>query len=196
MEDRLRLLVRSLGEDRVKLNIDVTDYLHTQLGGEARAFYLATTTKELVKAIELCQELKIHYMVVGSGTKVALSGEGLSGLVIKNRSDQAKIFGIKGKISRNGLGIEEALIEADSGMSLSKLSEYSKLQKLGGFENLSNIPGTIGGSFLITPVLKENAQQVKIIDKSGEIKVKVVDQVLKDDVILSVVFKLKAAKMV
>lgn len=194
MESRLQLLISQLGENRVKTDVDLSEHLYTKLGGIAKAFYIATTSRELIKVIELCQELKLNFLIIGMGSKMAISENGFDGLAIKNRSDSLKIFGIKGKVSKDGLGIEEALIEADSGTSLNKLSEFASIQKLGGFEVLKSTLGTVGGSFLTNAVLLDKAQQVKIITEDGDLVEKLPKAVNKEDIIISVIFKLKAQK--
>lgn len=194
MEDRIRLLLQTLGEDRLKINIDLSEYLHTGLGGPVQAFYIATTTRELMRIIELCRDLKLKFLIIGNGTKMAIPEEGLEVVAIKNRSDNIKIFGIKGKISRDGLGIEEAFLEVDSGVSLVRLADYSLKQGLGGLEILNSTLGTVGGSFYVNPMLQSKAHQVKTLTDQGEILIKDPSQVTKEDIILSVVVKLKSKK--
>lgn len=192
MDSKINLLIAELGETRVKQNVDLSEYLRTGLGSMAEAFFIATTTRELVKAVELCRELKINFLIIGSGSKMAVSGNGFAGLAIKNRSDNLRIFGIKGKVSRSGLGIEEAFLEVDSGVSLARLSEYGALQKLGGFEVLKSDFGTVGGSIFISQILREKTHMVKVLSLGGEIDEKKLSEVVKSDVVLSVIFKLKA----
>lgn len=192
MEDRIKLLARTLGDERVKLDVDLSDYMETKLGASCLAFYIATTTRELIRAVQLCRDLKIKYLIMGTGSKMAISDKGFEGLVIKNRSDNIKIFGIKGKVSRAGIGIEEAFLEADSGTSIARLSGYSAQQGLGGFETIKSVLGTIGGSINILPILRDKTHQVKILNKSGLVKVKQPSGVTREDIILSVVFLLKA----
>lgn len=194
MEDHIKLLARELGEERVKTGVNLSGHMETRLGGVVEAFYIATTTRELVRVVKLCRELKIKYLVFGLGSKMALSEDGFAGLAIKNRSDNLKIFGIKGKVSRAGIGIEQAFLEADSGTSIARLSEYSIGQGLGGFETVKLTPGTVGGSIHILPVLREKVHQVKVLTKSGIIKEKNLSEVTRDDIVLSVVFLLKAKK--
>lgn len=194
MEDRLKLLISALGEDRVKQNTDISEHLHTRLGVAAEAFYIATSSRELVRVIKLCQELKIPYLVIGLGSKIALPALGTCGLIIKNRSDHAKIFGIKGKVSRDGLRLEEAIIEVGSGMSLTRLCQYAGTQGLGGLEDLDGVPGTIGGSIRINPVLQDKVSQVEVLNKDGELLPKEFSQIDPRDTILSATFKLKAKK--
>lgn len=192
IQDRLKLLSNSLGENRLKLDTDITEHLRTGLGGVAPAFYIATTTRELIRIIELCRELQLNFFLIGSGTKVSLTSP--DGVVIKNRSDGLKIFGVKGKISRMGLGIEEAFIEADSGVSLTRLSEYAGKQGLGGLEIFKDTKGTVGGSMFLLPILREKATQIKVLSEDLQ-KVKTSAELTKDDIILSAIFHLKTKKV-
>lgn len=195
MESKIKLLVSGLGENRVRVNIDLSEYLQTGLGGLVQAFYIATTTRELIKSVNLCKELKIPFLVIGAGSKIAISLQGVHGLAIKNRSDNLKIFGIKGKVSRLGIGIEEALVEADSGVSLARLADFASVQGLGGFQLLSDMPGTVGGSFHINPNLSQKAHEIRVLTETGSQKIKTYQQISRQDIILSVVFKLKASKI-
>lgn len=192
MDDKFKLLSSELGENRVKKNIDVNEYFQNKLGGIALLFYIATNEKELIKAILISNELKINFLLLGSGSKIAISNDGFLGIIIKNRSDSLKIFGIKGKVSKKGLGVEEALIEAGSGVSLKRLNEYTYAQGLGGLEGFENSLNTLGGSFYITPELRIKSQQIKVLNPHGMIQIKQENELSRKDIILSVVFKLKA----
>lgn len=182
MEAKIKLLISELGENRIKQNYN------------ADAYYIATNTRELIKSIKLCLELKIPFLIFGMGSKIALAKNGFKGLVIKNRSDNLKIFGIKGKVSRDGIGVEEAFIEADSGTSLPYLNEFALKQGLGGFEDLANAIGTVGGSIMVNQTLREKAAQIKVLAQDGSIKTKELLGLSNSDIILSIIFKLKAKK--
>ncbi len=192
MEDRLKLLIRELGEMRVKLDIDASEYLETKLGCKVPAFYLATTTSELVSAVEVCRELDLPFFLIGSGSKVSLKNSGFAGVLIKNRSHAMKVSGIKGKVSPTGIGIEEAFIEADSGVTLGSLIEFADAQGLGGIEYFQSLSGTIGGNLFINPDLRTIMHQIKVLTPLGDKVTKSSDELKKEDIILSVVFKLKA----
>src|SRR6266542_3434036 len=119
MDDKIKLLTFALGQERVKLNEKLSYHTFSKLGGPAKAFYIATSQKELILALDTSLELKIPYLILGSGTKILPSKNGFEGLVIKNRTSSIKIGGVKGKVSAKGIGVEEALVEVDSGVSLS-----------------------------------------------------------------------------
>lgn len=195
MNDKFKLLVSELGETRVSRDVDLTEFLQTKLGGIASFFYIATSEKEIIKVIQLCRELKINFLIIGTGSKIAISKNGFLGMVIKNRNDNLRIFGIKGKVSRNGLGVEEALIEAGGGVSLKRLNEYINAQNLSSFKGFESYLNTVGGSFYITPELREKSQQIKILNSHGLIQIKQENELLREDIIISVVFKLKSRKI-
>lgn len=192
MEDHINTLAKFLGEDKLHRDVDVSEFLHTRLGTKIKAFYIATNLHELIKIINLCWELKIDFLLIGTGSKAALSLQGFPGLIIKNATNNIKIAGIKGKISQAKLGVEEVLIEAESGVSLIKLAEFVSKQNLTGLETFHNIPGSIGGSIYFMPTLQAKCQSVKVLEKNGQISTKNISQLTRDDLICSAVFKLKA----
>lgn len=192
--DKFKLLAADLGDLRIKKDVDLTDYLQSGLGGPAEFFYIATTIRELEKAVKAARDLKLPTLIIGSGSKVAIAKSGILGLIIKNRTEHIRLFGIKGKVSKFGLGIEEALVEADSGISLTKLAEYTKTQGLTGLESLQNLKGTIGGSFQMNPTLNTFASQLKILTPKGQITDVKPQERDKNDIILSIIFKLYAKK--
>lgn len=194
MPDRINLLKSQLGDHRIKLDFDLSKELQSGLGGKVAAYYIATTSRELILCVSLCRELNIEYLVIGSGSKVAISDNGFRGLIIKNRADNLKIFGIKGKVSREGLGIEEAFIEAESGVSLSRLSDFAALQKLSGLEIFKTSLGTVGGSVFFDPTLRGKSNQIKVLTSNDNVITKEPGELLKDDLIISVTFKLKSKK--
>ncbi len=181
LKNKINLLASQLGSDRIKKEVDHFDY-----------FYIATTIRELVKSIKLCRELNIPFLVFGSGSKIIFPKEGFDGLGIKNRAGNLKIFGVKGKISQNGIGVEEALLEADSGVSLPALSQFAKKQGLIGMDTLKFEKGTIGGSLMIHPLLNNLITQIKILDNFDDQKTKITSEIQESDIILSAIFKLKA----
>jgi UDP-N-acetylenolpyruvoylglucosamine reductase len=194
MEDRIKLLITELGQTRIKENLDIAEHLKTSKHFTVRLFYLATTVRELIKAIEAARDLQIEYMVLGSGSKSAFLPEAYDGLIIKNRTEVIKIAGVKGKVTPNGIDVDEAFVEADSGISVQKLIEFAKENKLGGMDNLKGEFGTIGGSLFVSQNLQFFCHQIKILAEDGAQEVVVPENLKRDDIVLSATFKFKAAK--
>ncbi|MBI4040019.1 FAD-binding protein [Candidatus Daviesbacteria bacterium] len=192
MDSKIKLLQAVLGENRVKAEVDLSEYLQTGLGGPAEFFYIATSRQELVKIIRSCLELKIKYLVVGSGSKIAISPDGIGGMVVKNRSDDLKISGVKGKVLSGGIGVEEAFVEADSGVGIKSLTDFASRSNLNSLDQVEGLTGTVGGNFYINPDLQKISYRVIVLNHLGATVEKEAAQVKKNEIILAVIFKLKA----
>lgn len=193
MDDKLDLLKAALGEVRVKEGELIRYHTYSKLGGPAQYFYIATSQKELLLGLNTCYELKIPYFLIGSGTKVMISEKGLQNVVIKNRSTQIKLGAIKGKVGKDGLGIEEAQIEADSGVLLGRLNEYLRGQKLKEITGLSSVHSTIGGALFLDPVLLELTEIIKVWQDGEAFEIKPFELQRNKHVIISAILRVKAA---
>lgn len=191
LSDKLRLLVATFGSERIKFNEKISSYTHSKLGGQAEAFFIATNQKELVKILDVIYQLKIPFFLFGNGTKILISDEGIKGLVIKNRTNSIKLSGMKGKVGKFGLGVEEASIEADSGVSLEQLNNYLNQQNLIQLKTSSFIQSSLGGALFWDLYLQNYIQKVKIW-QSGKIDDINIKELNRSQIILSVLIKVKA----
>ncbi len=190
-KESYKLVAQELGDVRVKFDEELKYQLNSGSVANAQCFYIATTVKELIAALNLAKELNIPFFVFGSGTKVLIS-EDLEGLTIKNRTSGIKVSGVKGKVSANGIGVAEAMVEIESGVSLQKVNEFLKDQGLKQF-TFPFIPNaTVGGSLFVTPDLQDLAQKVKVWS-DGEVSDIEVYELKRNDIILSIIIKVKAA---
>ncbi len=192
MEDKIKQVIAVLGPERVKMGEKLSYHAFSQLGGEAAAFFIATNQKEFIQALDTVYQLQVPYYILGNGTKMLIPEVGLPGLVIKNRTSAIKIGGIKGKVGREGLGIEEATLEVDSGVSLGVLNEYLSKQNLQEIIGLSSTNATLGGSLLIDPVLSRTVDLVKVWEAGDIFNISPSELKKIGQVIISVVLKVKA----
>ena len=155
-------------------------------------FFIATSTKELEKILNSAYELKIPFFIFGGGTKVLISDEGIKGLVIKNRTSGIKIGGIKGKVGRAGIGVEEATLEVDSGVSVGYLNEFLDKQNLKKIDIFNSPLSTIGGSLFLDSYLQEACQKVKIWENGEIMEVEVIDLKKDQHVIMSAAIKVRS----
>ena len=192
MDNRIKLIVDSFGPDRFKFNEPIMDYTASKIGGPSKVFFIAFLETELVKIITMCRQLKVPYFLFGTGSKIAISDLGFDGLVIKNRTKNIQTISVKGKVTKFGIGVEEALIEAEGGVSMSKWIEYLNSQGLESAE-FANIPGSIGGNLFFSRFLQNRTKSIKVLESQSEIE-KITASSLrpKNHIILSAVFKIKA----
>lgn len=192
MDDKYKLIIDSFGKDRFKFNESLKN--HTALGvvGIVKLFFIAFTISELVKLIEMCRQLKLSFFIFGTGSKIMITDEGFEGLVIQNRTKNINTISIKGKASKFGIGIEEALVEVDSGVSMPKFSEYLNSHGLSAGE-ISHIPGSLGGNLFINGILQSKTKSIKVLNLDSEVEeVEVKELSLRKHIILSAVLKFKA----
>lgn len=192
MDSKYKLIVDSFGKNRFKFDEPLKDYTLLKVGGPAQFFFIAFTNQELIKIVEMCRQLKLLFFIFGTGSKIMISDQGFPGLVIKNRTKNIKTVSVKGKVSKFGIGVEEALIEVDSGVSISKFCEYLDSQGLSSLEFI-NISGTIGGNLFLSRFLQTKVKSIKVLDSASEIDdISAEDLSFKKHIILSAVFRIKA----
>lgn len=192
MDDRLKLIAKSLGEDRVRFNEDLSQQTFLKINALAECFYIATSTQELLKILGLAYELKIPYTILGAGTKFNSEAKLIKGLVIKNRSSVVKVAGIKGKVGKGGIGVEEALVTVDSGVSVAKLNDFLSAQGLKDITLFSSTHSTIGGAMFVDSTLQDLAEKITTWSQGMLSDILANDLTINSDVVISAIFKMKA----
>lgn len=192
MDNKYKLIVDSFGKDRFKFSEPLKDYTALGVGGPAKLFFIAFTTSELTKIINMCRQLKVPFFLFATGSKIMISDNGFPGLVIKNRTKNIEITSIKGKVSKFGIGVEEALIEVEGGVSIVKFVEFLNSQGLQTLEFLS-LSGSIGGNLFLSKILQNKAKSIKVLNLRSQIEEIISNELsLKKHIILSAVLKIKA----
>lgn len=192
MDSRYKLITDSFGKDRFKMNEPLGSYTSLGIGGPVDLFFIAFTAPELIKIIQMARELKTPFFLFGTGSKMMISDNGFKGLVVKNRTKKIEIISIKGKASRFGVGIEEALVEVESGVSMSKFAQSLEAQGLINGE-FKNIPGSIGGNMFLSKFLQSKVKSIKVLTLQSEVEEIASSELsLKKHIILSSIFRIKA----
>ena len=106
------------------------------IGGLARFFARARTVAEIAEALAFAKEKNLSVCILGGGSNTLFDDAGFQGLVIK-----IEVGGIT--LERDGDG---ALLVAGAGESWDAIVARAVGENLWGVENLSAIPGTIGGA--------------------------------------------------
>lgn len=105
------------------------------LGGPADYFIRPKTTKQLKDVVQRCNENKIPIYVMGFGSNLLVSDEGVQAAVIKLETDQFTQIHFDGE-----------KVTCWAGVELSKLVLTCVEKGLSGLEALTGIPGSIGGA--------------------------------------------------
>ncbi|MBP5311613.1 MAG: UDP-N-acetylmuramate dehydrogenase [Clostridia bacterium] len=110
--------------------------LHTsfKIGGPADIFAEPRSTEELVSLLTFLQGVNEPFIVIGNGTNLLVRDEGFRGTVIKI----GKGF--------SDFSVDGLVVKAGAGMTLAALAKRAGDASVSGFEELSGIPGTVGGA--------------------------------------------------
>lgn len=109
--------------------------LHTsyEIGGPAQLYALPASQAEIIRLLLFALEHEVPWMVVGKGSNLLVSDDGIPGLVISTDAYH--------KLTR-----DENFISAFCGVSLKELCDFAQENGLCGLEFASGIPGSVGGA--------------------------------------------------
>lgn len=116
----------------LRISEDLKKYTTFKIGGPADYFFTAKNKKDIIKAVGVAQNLKLPYYILGGGSNVLVADSGFRGLVIQIANQELKCRGRE--------------IHCGAGLALGALIRESLNQGLAGLEDLSGIPGTVGGA--------------------------------------------------
>lgn len=181
----------------IKKNEPLKKHTSFKIGGPADEFCEVSCEEDIVKLIKYAEEKGIPYTIMGNGSNLLVSDKGIRGLVIKISKgfDDVKVCG--------------ETIVAKAGILLSKLSNIAADNELSGLEEMSGIPGTLGGAIYMNAgayggEMKDVVERVTYLS-NGEIKICEKDQLDfsyrhskfsgTEDIILSAEISLKKEKI-
>ncbi len=133
--------LRQLMGQRFQENVPLAAFTTYKTGGPARFFVEPTSAEEVLKLLTLAASEKVPTFILGGGSNLLVSDEGLAGLVIWTRR-------------LKGITREETEVTAQAGVRLASLLKFCLKEQLGGLEFLTGIPGTVGGAAVTNAGLK------------------------------------------
>jgi UDP-N-acetylmuramate dehydrogenase len=131
MDDFFDTLKEKFG-DRARRNVSLAPLTTFRVGGPADWLVEPATSDEIVTALNLASEAGVAVTMLGGGSNVLVSDEGIRGLVIRPRG---------GDVSR----IDEARIRADAAVTINGLVRWTIHHACAGLEAWAGTPGTVGG---------------------------------------------------
>jgi UDP-N-acetylmuramate dehydrogenase len=129
---------------RLLVNEPLSAHTSYRVGGPADLFVWVESQGELCRMVALARECQVPYFLLGAGTNILVSDQGIRGLVIENRARGSR-FEVRG---------EEAILWAEAGAFLEDLTRESVRRGLAGLE------------WAVSDILT----QVTILRTNGEIK--------------------------
>lgn len=170
-----------ISEKNIKENEPMKNHTSFKVGGPADFFVTINSTDELKKVLKFAKENDIKITIIGNGTNVLVSDDGIRGIVIKlNFTD----IEIKPYIKEKSADINQKNAKTDdyktqkieviagAGVPLGVLGYKLQKEGVAGFEELTGIPGTIGGAVLMNAgaygkEMKDVVTKITAIDYDG-----------------------------
>ncbi len=121
----------------IQLNIPMKNHTTFKIGGNADIYVTPAKEEELVSAIEICIKFGVPYMILGNGSNLLVSDEGIEGAVIS--TDKLTDLYIT----------EDVYLYSAAGNMLSKAANFAMSHSLSGLEFASGIPGSVGGGIFM-----------------------------------------------
>ncbi len=133
-----------------------------RVGGKADAFLSVRNEEQLKKAVLLCKEYEVPFLVLGNGSNLLVSDNGYRGMVILIGKDMSDIR------------VEGTRVTALAGATLGSVAQAAAKNSLGGMEFASGIPGTIGGAIVMNAgaydgEMKMVVEEVRVLTQDGAI---------------------------
>lgn len=132
MEELYKDLLKKIPKDNIYINESMAKHTSLKIGGPADFFIKINALEELKYILKIAKEQNIPITIIGNGTNLLVKDNGIRGIVLQLKFDEIKIDG--------------TIIEAGSGVLLSRISKIAYENSLSGLEFASGIPGTIGGA--------------------------------------------------
>ena len=125
-------LEAQLGSGRVGAHVPLGPFTTFKVGGPADLFVEPRSSDELVVALTAARAAGVPVTVVGGGSNVLVSDQGVRGLVIRPKG---------GAIVLEGAG----RVRADAAVTINGLVRWTIGRGLAGLEAWAGTPGTVGG---------------------------------------------------
>lgn len=131
-----KILTQEIGSDFIKKDEPMKKHTSFKIGGNADFFVTAKNEEILKTTLKIAKKYDIPLTVIGNGTNLLVSDNGIRGITLKMALEDIKIKKEK----------ENAAITLGAGVKNAVLAQMLLKQEIAGFEFAAGIPGTIGGA--------------------------------------------------
>ena len=121
-------------EGRLLFDVPLRRFTSMRVGGPADTLLFPKNVDELRKIVLHRRRKNIPMFILGKGTNLIVRKKGVRGWVVSLTQGMKKV------------SVEGEVVEAEAGLSLQRLVQFSVEKGLTGLESFFGIPGTVGGA--------------------------------------------------
>ncbi len=129
--------IRKFFRGHLAISEPLRDYTSFRIGGPADYYFEPADKEDTVEIISYLQQQKFPFMILGRGTNMLISDEGIRAAVLNLESGLGE------------LRLEEDRVIADAGVSIARFVDFCVQRGFKGVEMLAGIPGTVGGAIMM-----------------------------------------------
>lgn len=153
-----------IAKDKILFNEPMAKYTTFKVGGPAECLIKIGTEEELKEILKFANENNIQITVLGNGSNVLVLDEGIKGITLIIKIEKIEIEKEDSK--------ENVKIKLGAGEKIAKVGRIFARENLTGFEEITGIPGTIGGAVRMNAgangrEMKDIVKNVKCMDYQG-----------------------------
>ena len=153
-------------KENIYINEPMSKHTSFKIGGPAECFIKIKTIEQLKNILKYVQKDNIQITVMGNGSNLLVSDNGIKGIVLKMELEKMICQDIE-----NGI----ILLTVGSGIKLGALAQKCLKEEIAGFEFASGIPGTIGGAIRMNAgahgsEMKDIVKTVTYMTRDGKIQ--------------------------
>ncbi len=147
---------------KVLFDAPMRQFTSIKVGGPADCLLFPRDVVELRKVVRYVRRKKIPFSILGKGTNLVVRDKGVRGWIISLTQGMKKIH------------MDGEVVEAEAGLPLQRLVQYSIRKGLTGLEPFIGIPGTVGGGLAMNAgawgvELKDVLLSMTLMSEDGEI---------------------------
>ena len=151
-----------ISNEKIFINEPMKKHTSFKIGGPAECLIKIENKEELKNILKYAQERNISLTIIGNGSNVLVSDQGIKGIVLKI------------EFSKFELDTETANLKVGSGVKLGLIAQKCLKQQIAGFEFASGIPGTIGGAIRMNAgahgsEMKDVVRTITYMDREGNV---------------------------
>lgn len=173
-----------IDKEKILYNEPMKKYTTFKVGGPAECLIKISSKKDLKEILKFANENNIQITVLGNGSNVLVQDKGIKGITliikiekieIENQAENLNNNKGKNKEENSGNNNTKVKIKLGAGEKIAKVGIKFSKEGLTGFEEISGIPGTIGGAVRMNAgahgrEMKDVIKTVKCLDYYGNEK--------------------------
>jgi UDP-N-acetylmuramate dehydrogenase len=161
MSDFAAAMGAAFGADRLRSHAPLAPLTTFRVGGPADWLIETRNSAEIATALSIARAAAVPSTILGGGSNVLVSDEGIRGLVIRTRG---------GDVQR----INEARVRADAAVTINGLVRWTINHGCAGLEAWAGTPGTVGGAVFGNAhfgghLISEHLTEVRLVGLNGEV---------------------------